>query len=130
MSLATLGRWLKSRQVVLLLLLIIALGSFLRIYGLGGQSIQPDEANSAMVASQNLASVATGDAAGNHPPLYFIILHFWIGLFGSSEIVLRAPSVIFGILSVWHNPPREADEFVEIEAVEGRYGGGRTCARG
>jgi len=53
-----------------------------------------------MAASQNLASVATGDAAGNHPPLYFIILHFWIGLFGSSEIVLRAPAAIFGVLSV------------------------------
>ncbi len=35
-----------------------------------------------------------------HTPLYFFILHFWIKLFGDSEIAIRALSVIFGILTV------------------------------
>ncbi len=35
-----------------------------------------------------------------NPPLFHIIIHFWTKLFGTSEIALRLPSVIFGVLTV------------------------------
>lgn len=35
-----------------------------------------------------------------HTPLYFFLLHFWMKIFGDSEVALRALSCIFGILSV------------------------------
>jgi len=42
--LAAMSRWLKFRQVILLLLLIMAVGSLLRIYDLATESICLDEA--------------------------------------------------------------------------------------
>lgn len=95
----TLKCWTKTRGV-LLLLLILALASFLRIYDLGAESIWLDEAHSATVSSQDFASVIAGAASGQHPPLYFVTPHSWINLFGSSEVSLRAMSAMFGILSV------------------------------
>jgi uncharacterized membrane protein len=35
-----------------------------------------------------------------HTPLYFFVLHFWMKLFGTSEIAIQSLSVIFGILTV------------------------------
>ena len=35
-----------------------------------------------------------------HPPLYYIILHGWIQIAGTSEIALRMPSIVFGTISV------------------------------
>jgi 4-amino-4-deoxy-L-arabinose transferase-like glycosyltransferase len=36
-----------------------------------------------------------------HPPIYYLILKFWTSVFGFSEISLRIPSVIFGILTIY-----------------------------
>lgn len=35
-----------------------------------------------------------------HLPFYFFILHFWINLFGDSDVALRSLSVLFGVLNV------------------------------
>jgi len=35
-----------------------------------------------------------------HLPLYFYFIHYWLRLFGTSEWVLRLPSVVFGALAV------------------------------
>ncbi len=35
-----------------------------------------------------------------HVPLFHTVVHFWIKLFGTSEIALRMPSVIFGVVAV------------------------------
>jgi mannosyltransferase len=96
-SLTAVGHWLKSRQVVLLLLLILALGSFLRIYDLGAESIWLDEAWSIQESAMSIQGIAQNS---NQPPLYFLILNFWINLFGTSEVALRSLSAIFGIISI------------------------------
>lgn len=35
-----------------------------------------------------------------HLPFYFFILHFWMNLFGDSDVALRSLSVLFGVLNV------------------------------
>lgn len=32
-----------------------------------------------------------------HPPLYYWVMKFWVGLFGNSEVALRIPSVLFSL---------------------------------
>ena len=36
-----------------------------------------------------------------HPPLYYLVISLWSHLFGTSEIALRLPSIIFSLLAGW-----------------------------
>jgi mannosyltransferase len=85
----------------LILLLILSLGAMLRIVNLGSDSIWLDEAYSIQFAHlapvQLLAETAASDV---HPPLYYLLLHYWINLFGDSEASVRLLSVLFGLLAI------------------------------
>jgi len=72
----------------------------LRLYRLSFQSIWWDEGHSIFVASHSLPSIPTIPAMDVHPPLYFWILHIWMGLTGQSEFALRFLSLLFSVLTV------------------------------
>ncbi len=59
------------------------------------QSFWRDEAFSYLLAKRNIFEILSLTAQDFNPPLYYIILHFWMKIFGSSEIVLRSLSLIF-----------------------------------
>ncbi|QQG44673.1 MAG: glycosyltransferase family 39 protein [Candidatus Roizmanbacteria bacterium] len=59
------------------------------------QSFWRDEAFSYILASQNIFQLLIATAKDFNPPLYYIILKFWMLIFGSSEIALRSLSIIF-----------------------------------
>ena len=82
------------------LLLIIVLAAFLRFYLLDSQSFWNDEGNSARIAERSLQKITEAAAGDIHPPLYYYLLHFWRGVFGSSEIALRSLSAVLGVLLV------------------------------
>jgi len=83
------------------LFLIILIGAFLRFYMINSESIWLDEAASYQFAKSNIFKIITGEIHDPaHPFLYFILLHFWIKLFGFSEVGLRSLSAIFGISSI------------------------------
>jgi mannosyltransferase len=87
---------------VLALLAIILLGSLLRIYDLGTESLWLDEATSVVWSQTSLVSVVQSSGTlHNQPPLYFALLHFWMLLFGTSETAVRSLSAIFGIISIF-----------------------------
>src|SRR5450759_1174580 len=92
------GLRISSYTVALLAIVILAL--FLRVYHWGTQSVWYDEAFSIWVAKMDLAQLARVTAADTHPPLYFLILHGWIGLFGDSELAVRFLSALFGVLAI------------------------------
>lgn len=101
LSLVAVRRWIKSREALFSLLSIILLGGLLRIYDLGSESIWLDEAASIELSVQNIALVVEGAGpTQNHPPLYFVVLHFWMNLFGTSEVATRSLSAMFGIISI------------------------------
>jgi mannosyltransferase len=94
---------LKSRSVpvvITLLLLITVLALVLRLYRLDSQSLWYDEAFSAYLAHMDPAEITARTAADIQPPLYYYLLHVWIGLLGDGEIVLRGLSALWGVLSV------------------------------
>ena len=81
--------------------LILAIGAILRLISLN-QSLWLDEATSALVARMPLTDIFTKFLPGDfHPPFYYAILHFWTILFGTSEIALRVPSLLAGILTIY-----------------------------
>ncbi len=75
---------------------IILIGAVLRFYDLKGESYWYDEIITIEAASGSLESIINGA----RPPLYLILAHFWIDLFGTSETATRLLSVIAGLLAV------------------------------
>jgi uncharacterized membrane protein len=81
------------------LVAIVVLGAFFRLYHLNEQSIWYDEAFSIRFAELTLSQIWF--LQENSPPLYYVILHWWVQLFGISEYSVRLPSALFGILSIF-----------------------------
>ncbi len=86
-----------------LILLILLLGLLLRIYDLGTESVWYDEAISIAASKLGIIDQITWNIAQNesNPPFYYLVLHFWVPVFGDSEFISRLPSAIFGSLSVF-----------------------------
>ncbi|KKP60701.1 MAG: hypothetical protein UR54_C0009G0031 [Candidatus Roizmanbacteria bacterium GW2011_GWA2_34_18] len=59
------------------------------------QSFWRDEAFSYFMAKKNIFEIIFLTAKDFNPPLYYFILHFWMNIFGGSEIALRSLSIIF-----------------------------------
>src|SRR5258708_916940 len=79
------------------LLLILGIALVLRWAFLSKESLWLDEVSSWWFASDLGRALA---AERTNPPLYYTMLHFWIGWFGTSEAGLRSLSVVPGVLSV------------------------------
>ena len=89
-----------DRKTGLVLLAVLMLGLFLRTYCLTCESLWLDEGYSVLWAKQAPPEMIDAVSRDVHPPLYFLILHYWIGLFGDSEAAIRLLSVIFGSLAI------------------------------
>jgi uncharacterized membrane protein len=85
----------------LILLAIVFVGLFLRVYDLSDESVWYDEAFSIELANSSIFGVINGSAQDIHPPLYHILLHYWINLFGDSEFSTRFMSVVFGVFAIF-----------------------------
>lgn len=79
---------------------IVGVGFLLRTYRLGVESIWYDEGVSLYLAQQTPAGIIQHTAGDIHPPLYYLLLHLWIRLLGSSEFAAALLSVAFGLLIV------------------------------
>ena len=72
----------------------------LRLFHLGTQSLWYDEGYSVNLAGKGLAQITLETANDIQPPLYYYLLHLWMGLFGQGEIAVRGLSLLLGMLSV------------------------------
>jgi mannosyltransferase len=82
------------------IILILVLALVLRLINLN-QSLWLDEAVQAITAKESFLYIF-GEILGDfHPPLFHFLMHFWVRLFGTSEISLRMPSVLFGVGTVY-----------------------------
>lgn len=80
--------------------LILLAAFLLRLIHLS-QSLWLDEAITVVAAAKTLPQIYYHLQLDFHPPLYYYILHFWIILFGQAEWVVRLPSVIFGVGTIY-----------------------------
>lgn len=87
----------------LLVIVSILLFLFLAFYG-ADKSLWLDEAYSVLVAKQNFSEILVSLKNDAHPPLYYLLLGFWIKIFGDGESAVRALSGVFylgGVLAVY-----------------------------
>ena len=73
-------------------------GTALRVFWLDRLSFWLDEAFTVKVSEQPVGGILTytGDP---HPPLYHLIMHYWLSL-GDSEVWARLPSALLGSLTI------------------------------
>lgn len=91
----TLGR--KELSVVVV---VLAVSAIVRIPRLGNGIIDVDEGFSWKLAQYPINSIIERTAQDTHPPLYYLLLHSWRGLAGSTVAVSRLLSLVFGVFVV------------------------------
>ena len=82
------------------LVLLLLCSSFFALYN-SNAAYTSDEVWSVKTASLNYRAEMAALKADVHPPLYFLILHSWMRLFGIGERAVRNLSGLFYLLSVF-----------------------------
>ncbi len=78
-------------QSLVLLGVVVLVGALLRTWHIGSKSLWIDEAFSVWIARQSLSEALSWLVRiDQHPPLYYLLLHYWMTLFGDSEAVVRS----------------------------------------
>jgi mannosyltransferase len=86
---------LKYRDLKLkIILLLFFINLILRFWGIEHSDISHDEPFSIFHSQNDVKEIITNLKSYNNPPLYEIILHFWINVFGISSYSVRALSVL------------------------------------
>jgi len=80
--------------------LLLLLGFALRLYRLGADSLWYDETVSLLLARADLSELIRHTAGDIHPPLYYLLLHFWGQFAGWSEFSAAFLSLWFGVLLI------------------------------
>jgi hypothetical protein len=90
-----------GKQITSAALTIIAAGFLLRLYLAWGTFLNPDEALHFFIANRDSwSSTYRASLTMAHPPLLIFLLYWWRN-FGTSEILLRLPSVLLGTAFCW-----------------------------
>ena len=79
---------------------IVLLALLLRLARLSFQPLWWDEGWSLYFATSDPGAMLQLTAVDIHPPFYYLLLHLWIRLFGSSLIAVRLLSVLIGVAAV------------------------------
>ncbi len=75
------------------------ISAFIRSRNINGE-LWSDEANTIGIASHSLGAIPGILWKGGGAPLYYVLLHVWMRVFGSSESATHALSLLFGLLTV------------------------------
>jgi len=103
---------MKKKKVLVILILILLAGLFLRVYNLGSESLWLDESATAYISQQtpqyilnNIYVKTILDPVyfphGGDMPLYYLLASYWTNLFGLNEFNLRLLSVLFGVIAIY-----------------------------
>src|SRR5215468_7969746 len=90
-----------NRQSVGLILVVLILGCWLRVWRIGANNLWFDEAFTRdVVVYGDIGGFLRGDIGDLHPPLYFSALHLWVKTAGDSETSLRLLSAFAAMLAL------------------------------
>jgi len=82
-------------------IVITLIGGFLRILQLDMKGMWLDETFSVWLANQNVGGMLQWIVKiDQHPPLYYLLLHFWTAFVGNTPYYARLLSVLFGTATI------------------------------
>jgi len=81
------------------LVALLAVSALIRSRALGGE-LWFNEAIATGIASHSLSALPGVLRAGGASPLYYVLLHFWIGAFGSGEGATHSLSLLIGLATI------------------------------
>ncbi len=83
----------------IVLIAVVLLGAGLRVYDLGSESYWGDEIIMLDVAGSDVQRMCD-DFVKGRPPVYVLLAHLWIKLFGTAEDATRSLSVVIGVAAI------------------------------
>ncbi|WP_157970517.1 glycosyltransferase family 39 protein [Nakamurella deserti] len=92
------GRPRLARPIPALLSLLVVIGCLLR--STSPSPLWLDEALSVNIASLPVPELLDALRHDGSPPLYYLILHGWIGIFGSGATAVRALSTVLALVAI------------------------------
>lgn len=72
-----------------------------KIIGIRKEAVAGDEPFTIFVAHRDVSDIITYLSHYNNPPLYELLLHFWMKMFGNGEMAVRFLPLIFSSLAVY-----------------------------
>jgi 4-amino-4-deoxy-L-arabinose transferase-like glycosyltransferase len=106
-------RWIR---IVLAVLFGLALAFALVLRFWTRSDLWLDEALTVNISAQPIAKIPDFLRRDGAPPLFYVLLHFWMGLFGHSDLAVRSLSGVIGVITL------------PVTWIAGRRLGGRTVA--
>jgi mannosyltransferase len=94
------SRWLNDQPTWLWLLLIMGLAAGLRLVSLGRDSLWFDEAISHLASELPLARILDNTVQSSHPPLYYLMLHYWRQIVPETDAAMRLLSLVWNLLLI------------------------------
>lgn len=91
---------LTKRQSIIECLVLLVLALVLRVWYIGKTDLGGDESFSLFMALQSVPDLVRMLCQGDNPPLWELLLHFWVKVFGISEAAIRSLSLIFSVLTI------------------------------
>lgn len=92
---------LTRRERVGALVLVLLVAVALRVFVLGGWSLWTDELYSVTVRGDLPVTDLLVLPTDPHPPLYYLLLHYWMELFGEARVAVRSLSVVLGVATAF-----------------------------
>jgi uncharacterized membrane protein len=96
MKTPTLLSFFRTYEVQLGCLFFFTVHIILKSLHINANPIALDEPFSIFHAQMNIEQIIQKLLEGNNPPLYELILHYWIHFFGTDSTAVRWPSMLFG----------------------------------
>jgi hypothetical protein len=82
-----------------LLIVLMAISAFVRTRYISGQ-FWMDEAITTGIATHSLSAIPGILRHDGSPPLFYLLLHFWIKIFGDTEAATHSLPLLFGLLCI------------------------------